>query len=831
MTLLASLNVLNMWSELAFSLLSDLSDLSELREYDFVWAMGRRSLQASPEGIQIIKKALKRKKQSQTYIAGAVGCSRQTIWSLLQGNPTDYGVFMDVCSQLGLNWEEIVEPESSEPEQNESQNIDALVQDVRQQIQPYIQERCGTMRVLDMTQPIGLGQIYTSVNILEKITGRRGLQLTELMRHTSPEKFDRFCLGDVRERRVPGLEAVETYRKLMILGKPGAGKTTFLKHLAIQCIGETFQSDRVPVFITLKDFAEADGQPSLLEYMSRLAAINPVRAWHAMPLPTILGAGRALVLLDGLDEVRDSDSSRVLRQIREFSQQFPQNQFVITCRIAAREYTFEQFTEVEIADFDYRQIADFSSKWFRSKNDPIKAERFLERLKEDEPIRELATNPLLLTLLCLVFEDSGSFPTNRARLYEQGVEKLLRKWNPNERERDPIYKKLSPDYREELLSQIAWKTFKRGNYFFNQRDVGKQVREYIQSLPGIHPEDLLRLDCKAVLESIEAQHGLLVERARSIYSFSHLTFHEYFTAHKLVTSCNPDADDDPTLQGLTSHVTEKRWWEVFLLTVGMLDSADVLLQSMKARIDGLLAGDKKLQQFLKWLDESAQLTQLSNKLVTLRAFYLSTSLDIDCVCADSLRRTLEEAINDIDLVKSALDYTFEELSEFEGYSYVHGRADKFYDEVAACMREVDALHYTLDCALKYAYELAPSKRDDILINELESDFNFELAQPIEQLKNELSDCLYSSRFVDWWQTKGQAWTERLRAIIIEYRNIGYDWQFSEEQKARLKQYYDANKLLVNCLNSDCYVSREVRQEIEETLLLPIAEIQKRQQRG
>ena len=170
--------------------------------------MARRSLPASPQGIQAIKKALKRKKWSQTYIAGAVDCSRQTIWSLLQGNPTDCDVFMEVCTQLGLNWEEIAEPESPEPEQNDSQDIEALVQEVRQRVQPYIQERCRTMRVLDMTQPITLGDIYTSVNILKKITGRRGVQLTELMRDVSPEKFDRFCLGDVRERRVPGLEAI-----------------------------------------------------------------------------------------------------------------------------------------------------------------------------------------------------------------------------------------------------------------------------------------------------------------------------------------------------------------------------------------------------------------------------------------------------------------------------------------------------------------------------------------------------------------------------------------------------------------------------------------------
>lgn len=60
--------------------------------------------------------------------------------------------------------------------------------------------------------------------------------------------------------------------------------------------------------------------------------------------------------------------------------------------------------------------------------------------------------------------------------------------------------------------------------------------------------------------------------------------------------------------------------------------------------------------------------------------------------------------------------------------------------------------------------------------------------------------------------------------MIEHRNIGHDWQFNEQQKELLKQYHDANKLLVDCLNSDCYVSQEVRREIEDTLLLPIAEV-------
>jgi predicted NACHT family NTPase len=106
-----------------------------------------------------------------------------------------------------------------------------------------------------------------------------------------------------------------------------------------------------------------------------------------------LRQGKAFVLLDGLDEVRDEDTKRVLTQIRYVSEPFHTNQFVITCRIASKEYRFERFTEVEVADFNQKQIAIFAQNWFRL-SDPVKVERFIQKLKENEPIQELATNPL-----------------------------------------------------------------------------------------------------------------------------------------------------------------------------------------------------------------------------------------------------------------------------------------------------------------------------------------------------------------------------------------------------------------------------------------------------
>ncbi|WP_375499397.1 NACHT domain-containing protein [uncultured Nostoc sp.] len=165
------------------------------------------------------------------------------------------------------------------------------------------------------------------------------------------------------------MEAVEKYSKLMILGKPGAGKTTFLKYLAIQCLAGEYQAERVPIFVTLKNFAEAENKPRLLEYITE-EPINPISS-----IRDVITYGKALVLLDGLDEVREEDSDRILKEIREFSDRFLNNQFVMTCRIAAREYTFEKFTEVEVADFDDDQISNFANNWFKEK--AVKPETFI----------------------------------------------------------------------------------------------------------------------------------------------------------------------------------------------------------------------------------------------------------------------------------------------------------------------------------------------------------------------------------------------------------------------------------------------------------------------
>ena len=198
-----------------------------------------------------------------------------------------------------------------------------------------------------------------------------------------------------------GIEAVRNHSKLMILGKLGAGKTTFLKFLAMSCINGDAFADLVPIFVTLKDFADRENHPSLLQFLT-----GEFSQWD-VEIEPILKSGKALILLDGLDEVLAEYDDRILCEIREFARNCSESQMVVTCRIAAKQYIFEQFTEVEVADFDEQQIAIFAENWFRKKE--VKTEDFLVELERNSRVQELATSPLLLTLFVWRLKSQGSF--------------------------------------------------------------------------------------------------------------------------------------------------------------------------------------------------------------------------------------------------------------------------------------------------------------------------------------------------------------------------------------------------------------------------------------
>ncbi|MEO0532914.1 MAG: NACHT domain-containing NTPase [Cyanobacteria bacterium P01_A01_bin.123] len=675
------------------------------------------------------------------------------------------------------------------------EDIDKLVEEIHEKIKPGIQHMCGWMRVLDMNQPIELANIYTDVNILEKVSRTQNLEISDLMREFDPESkdFDRLGLSRKSVERVSGIELVKNCSKLMILGKPGSGKTTFLKHIANQCNNRKLFSNLVPVFISLRNFSDPGNSFSLLEYLIAWFEKFGIQDFE---VDSLLQKNRILLLLDGLDEVNEERFKYTLRQVREFTDKNFENHFIITCRLGAQDYVFEKFTEVEISDFNDEQISSFVHNWFGYKGVAEKADRFLDKIQKNTPIKDLASNPLLLTLLCLVFEDRTDFPLNRAEIYEQGLSTLLRKWDASrDIERDWVYKELSAHRKEDLLSQIAIRSFGKSEYFFKEKVLENYIADYIINLPNGRNKRFVResdLNSKGVLKAIEYQHGLFVERARGIYSFSHLTFQEYFTARAIIADGGSERFDE-----LVNEIFHKRWREVFLLAVSMAQNADKIFSLMKQKIDAHLSIDQYVQGFLEWVEQKSATVKSPPPAHLVRVFYFThgSSGHSPPVIQEGLNFDLDYDENLI-LILTLADLISQNFDQVDSFSLFKKR-DQVRTKIMGCFQSLK----------------------NVLDRSIDSSPNAALKAKLQDLA---SDLPYAKDLQDWWYRDSKIWIEELRSALVEYRNIGHDWHFTDAQISALQKYYDANKTLMDCLNSDCYVSRSLRKRIQNTLFLPVA---------
>jgi len=453
-----------------------------------------------------------------------------------------------------------------------------------------LEEQYSMTRILGMERPISLRDIYVNVDVLEKITDRQRVSIEALERFFDR---DRRTFGFKRET-ISGDTVVDKLNRFIVLGKPGAGKTTFLKHIMFQALQGDSQHKRIPIFISLKDFS--DTGKFLLDYIvdefdicnfpdARLFVLRALRQ------------GWCQLLFDGLDEVSAKQLDFVIRELLDVSRKYSPNQFAISCRLAAYNHWFDTFTDIEIADFTDAQIRQFISNWFG--DEPKMAEQCWRQLSLDPPIKELATLPLLLTLLCLAFNETMEFPENRADLYKEAVDALLKKWDSSRRiKRSQIYKHLSVKRKESLFSRIAVETFEQGRYFIPQRMLEGYISDFIQHLSQSNEAEL-KADSEAILKAIEAHHGIFLQRAKGIYSFSHLTFQEYFTAQYIV-----EHSGEGTLERLVNQrLGDDQWREVFLLTAVMLPTADNYLQLIKTSIDETARGSG-LEALFDGLDQS-----------------------------------------------------------------------------------------------------------------------------------------------------------------------------------------------------------------------------------
>jgi predicted NACHT family NTPase len=794
--------------------------------------MAKPSLKVSQQGLQQAQFAFTKRGFTQESLAAQVGCNRSVISKFFNGESVWEKYFTSICEVLGINYQQVSYGYIPPSVQNS-------VEKIRNKVRELTQELCGTMRILDMTQPIELSQIYTDVNILEKLTALKRKTIDKLLEECGYEDFDRFGLGKVVEERVIGTKAVEKYKKLIVLGKPGAGKTTFLRYLAIQCNQGSFLSHLVPIFIPLKYFAEDSNRPSLFEYIKQqYTGCNVTESEFS----ELFKQGSALILLDGLDEVSAEYQEHTLKEVRSFSRIYFDNHFVIACRIAAWEYTFDKFTEIEIADFDDKQIHEFANNWFKSKS--IKSDKFIECLQKNNRVYQLAVTPVLLTFLCLVFEECGSLPHNRSESYHEGLDILLKKWDAKRGiNRSQIYEKLSLKRKKDLLKQIAYSTFEKEKYFFTLLDIKSIINNYIKKILNQDNESSVsQVDIEALLKSIESQHGVIVERAKGIYSFSHLTFHEYFVAKRIVSLIPQKSDDteldelnnklpfdidkqltvnnqesqrNQELQKLVKHLINPRWREIFLLAAEILAHIDDFFGLMKQEADKILEDKEHLQEYVKNVNKETQsilkLFQIKNGLegkrmqAATRAFFMDIDYNIDpqrqlCFLLDPRTKYLT--------CGNCFTRIFKDVDTLEEGVIIALRYDEMTTEAARKVIDANSADEIMRIAVNYGIESKRLRQDD--------------KKALEGIRNDFFEVNSS---VSGNEDKLKHGAEQVRKIaskkLLGCQLLGASFNsFNEEDQQKLKHYYYANKLLIDCLlQTDCAANNQLRSEIFDTLFL------------
>lgn len=455
------------------------------------------------------------------------------------------------------------------------------------QYRSRMRELYGITKVLN--RDIKIQNLYTDVFVQDKISSDLNYEAQEIQAHLINKK-----LYSIQLSRKPIKQVALQNSRLFILGKPGAGKTTFLKYLTLQaCMGNV---GKTPIFVALKEWSDA--RIGIIEFINKQFEICSFPD-SILFVEQLLSKGNAMVLFDGLDEVGIKNREFIIGQLEWFSKRYINTPIYISCRIGSIDQVFERYNYVEIADFDEKQINVFARKWFDG--DRKKMESFLSKLgtPDNQGLRELAQTPLLLALLCIVFEEILEFPKKKIDLYARAVDILLEKWDTKRGiARDNEYFTLSRRRKENLLSYLAAVNFQAGEYVFEKEILIRQVDKFFSQLPK---DESISANGELVLRTIQEHHGLIVERSRDFFSFSHLTVQEYFTARYIVGNAA-----NGSIKGLiTNYWNNDQWNEIFKMVFGMLDEGTEPIRYFINHLNSVLKEEANLGLLFRWSNEKA----------------------------------------------------------------------------------------------------------------------------------------------------------------------------------------------------------------------------------
>jgi len=374
------------------------------------------------------------------------------------------------------------------------------------------------------------------------------------------------------------LEFIRAVPRAFVLGSPGSGKTALLQYLALEAsLGNL---DLVPLYVRLSSLKI---EATLLEHI--------VHEFEQVEMPApkeyvslLMTTGKALFLLDGLDEVGPSTDPRekVVDEIETLALNYPQCKIVITSRLITATRIPSTFEKAEIGSFDDAQIERFIRSWFA--NNSKMAEALIRVISLKEQFRDLTHNPLTLLLLCTVYSQQGGLPERHVDLYSAAIGMLLERRDKRRSfPQTTIAKRFPPRHQLRLLGEIAASSFAEEDRLIDRRLLERLITSYLSKLdaPEIAWEDVLQI--------FQVDYGLIVEQSAGMYSFVTLGFQEYFTA--LYYSQRNGADEE-----LAGRLLNPWWRTVLTFFCSLRHASDRFLTLAHEELDHYLEHRQALSQ-------------------------------------------------------------------------------------------------------------------------------------------------------------------------------------------------------------------------------------------
>ncbi|MFD7952041.1 NACHT domain-containing protein [Streptomyces ardesiacus] len=367
--------------------------------------------------------------------------------------------------------------------------------------------------------------------------------------------------------------AVSSYKRILLRGDAGSGKTTLLQWLAVSAAGRSFSTDLadwnslVPFMLPLRRYARGilPGPSQFFPVVGSLLSEEMPDKW----VHRLLRSGRALILIDGVDELPDEQRDAAHDWLRSLVSTYPEAHYIVTSRPAAAEVDWlgdEGFAVLDMLPMNQKDVEKFIEHWHNAaRNSEIDSSEItsltqgeadlVKSIREERQLRRLASNPLLCALLCTLNRDRHSqLPRDRMELYRAALDLLLLRRDRERKINYPEPAHLGDSQKKSILGGFAHWLIRNGLTDSSREQAIRQVGISLQSMPAIGA------DADTVFDYLLVRSGCLRKPVPERVDFIHRTFQEYLAAARIV-----EIDD---FDNLLSNAHLDQWHEVFVMAIG-----------------------------------------------------------------------------------------------------------------------------------------------------------------------------------------------------------------------------------------------------------------------